>query len=155
MKKLIFALIAALSVTLTSCSYFGAKPLNPKIIGTATLQYSAQDGQYFAVIDSVKYTLTPADVLTNNPHSLSALYEIIPVEGMLITVFKADGFNGFKAVIDRQNEVQIEEMYRQNNLLALFFFIPLCIFIVAYAVKVAYTYRKNEKAWQQIKKTDK
>lgn len=152
MKKLIFALIAALSVTLTSCSRFGIKPLNPKIIGTADLQYSAQNGQYFAVIDSVKYTLTPADVYADNPHSVSALYEIFPVEGMTITVFKADGFKGLKAVLNKQDAVQIEEMYRQNNLLALFFFIPLCIFIVAYAVKVAYTYPQERKSVAANKK---
>jgi hypothetical protein len=64
MKKLVFALIAALSVALTSCSWFDSEPIEPKIIGTGNLQYEAKSGTWFVVVDSTQYTVAKHRVLS-------------------------------------------------------------------------------------------
>ena len=115
MKKLVFALIAALSVALTGCSAFDSEPIEPKIIGTGNLQYEAKSGTWFVVVDSTQYTVTTVTILDNNPHSYGKTQNVEPVEGMLVTVFTSPHMNGIQAVTGRQSIEQIEELYHTNS----------------------------------------
>lgn len=101
MKKLIFMLIAALSVALTGCSAFDSDPIKPKIIGTGNLQYEAKSGTWFVVVDSTQYTV--AETQSSEP-----------VEGMLVTIFTSPRRTGVQAVNGKQSVEQIEELYHRN-----------------------------------------
>ena len=80
MKKLVFALIAALSVALTGCSAFDSEPIEPKIIGTDNLQYEAKSGTWFVVVDSTQYTVATVTILDRNPRSYGKTQDVEPVE---------------------------------------------------------------------------
>ena len=115
MKKLVFALIAALSVALTGCSAFESEPIEPNIIGTGNLQYEAKSGTWFVVVDSTQYTVATVTILDNNPHSYGKTQDVEPVEGMLVTVFTSPRMNGIQAVTGKQSVEQIEELYYTNS----------------------------------------
>ena len=115
MKKLVFALIAALSVALTGCSAFDSEPIEPKIIGTGNLQYEAKSGTWFVVIDSTQYTVATVTILDRNPRSYGKTQDVEPVEGMLVTVFTSPRMNGIQAVTGKQSVEQIEELYYTNS----------------------------------------
>ena len=134
MKKLVFALIAALSVALTGCSAFESEPIEPKIIGTGNLQYEAKSGTWFVVIDSTQYTVATVTILDRNPRSYGKTQNVEPVEGMLVTVFTSPRMTGIQVVTGRQSVEQIEELYHTNDTGALVFFglLSLCIIGIAY-----------------------
>ena len=115
MKKLVFALIAALSVALTGCSAFDSEPIEPKIIGTGNLQYEAKSGTWFVVIDSTQYTVATVTILDRNPRSYGKTQNVEPVEGMLVTVFTSPRKTGVQAVTGKQSVEQIEELYHTNS----------------------------------------
>ena len=115
MRKLVFALIAALSVALTGCSAFDSEPIEPKIIGTGNLQYEAKSGTWFVVVDSTQYTVATVTILDNNPHSYGKTQDVEPVEGMLVTVFTSPRKTGVQAVTGKQSVEQIEELYYTNS----------------------------------------
>lgn len=115
MKKLVFALIAALSVALTGCSAFDSEPIEPKIIGTGNLQYEAKSGTWFVIVDSTQYTVANVTIPDHNPRSFSKTQNVEPVEGMLVTVFTSQRMNGIQAVTGRQSAEQIEELYHTNS----------------------------------------
>jgi hypothetical protein len=115
MKKLVFALIAALSVALTGCSAFESEPIEPNIIGTGNLQYEAKSGTWFVVVDSTQYTVATVTILDNNPHSYGKTQDVEPVEGMLVTVFTSPRMTGVQAVAGNQSVEQIEELYHRNS----------------------------------------
>ena len=133
MKKLVFALIAALSVALTSCSAFESDPIEPKIIGTGNLQYEAKSGTWFVVIDSTQYTVATVTILDNNPHSYGKTQNVEPVEGMLVTVFTSPRMNGIQAVSGRQSIEQIEELYHTDEtvVVVVFGLLLLCVLGIA------------------------
>ena len=115
MRKLVFALIAALSVALTSCSWFDSEPIEPKIIGTGNLQYEAKSGTWFVLVDSTQYTVATVTILDNNPHSYGKTQNVEPVEGMLVPVFPSPRKTGVQAVTGKQSVEQIEELYHTNS----------------------------------------
>ena len=115
MRKLVFALIAALSVALTGCSAFDSEPIEPNIIGTGNLQYEAKSGTWFVVVDSTQYTVATVTILDNNPHSYGKTQDVEPVEGMLVTVFTSPRKTGVQAVTGKQSVEQIEELYYTNS----------------------------------------
>ena len=129
MKKLIFVLIAALSVALTGCSAFDSEPIEPNIIGTGNLQYEAKSGTWFVVVDSTQYTVATVTILDNNPHSYGKTQNVEPVEGMLVTVFTSPRMNGIQAVTGRQSIEQIEELYHNNEtvVIVVFGLLLLCV----------------------------
>ena len=115
MKKLVFALIAALSVALTGCSAFDSEPIEPKIIGTGNLQYETKSGTWFVVVDSTQYTVANVTILDNNPRSYGKTQNVEPVEGMLVTIFTSPRKTGVQAVTGKQSIEQIEELYHTNS----------------------------------------
>lgn len=115
MKKLVFALIAALSVALTGCSAFESEPIEPNIIGTGNLQYEAKSGTWFVVVDSTQYTVATVTILDRNPRSYGKTQNVEPVEGMLVTVFTSPRKTGVQAVTGKQSAEQIEELYHTNS----------------------------------------
>ena len=132
MKKLVFALIAALSVALTGCSAFESEPIEPKIIGTGNLQYEAKSGTWFVVIDSTQYTVATVTILDNNPHSYGKTQNVEPIEGMLVTVFTSPRMNGIQAVSGRQSIEQIEELYHTDEtVVVVFWLLLLCVLGIA------------------------
>lgn len=133
MKKLVFALIAALSVALTGCSAFESEPIEPNIIGTGNLQYEAKSGTWFVVIDSTQYTVATVTILDNNPHSYGKTQNVEPVEGMLVTVFTSPRMNGIQAVTGRQSIEQIEELYHTDEtvVVVVFGLLLLCVLGIA------------------------
>ena len=133
MKKLVFALIAALSVALTGCSAFESEPIEPNIIGTGNLQYEAKSGTWFVVIDSTQYTVATVTILDNNPHSYGKTQDVEPVEGMLVTVFTSPRMNGIQAVTGRQSVEQIEELYYTDEtvVVVVFGLLLLCVLGIA------------------------
>ena len=133
MKKLVFALIAALSVALTSCSAFESEPIEPKIIGTGNLQYEAKSGTWFVVVDSTQYTVATVTILDRNPRSYGKTQNVEPVEGMLVTVFTSPRMNGIQAVTGRQSIEQIEELYHTDEtvVVVVFGLLLLCVLGIA------------------------
>ena len=133
MKKLVFALIAALSVALTGCSAFESEPIEPNIIGTGNLQYEAKSGTWFVVVDSTQYTVATVTILDNNPHSYGKTQNVEPVEGMLVTVFTSPRMNGIQAVTGRQSIEQIEELYHtdETGVVVVFGLLLLCVLGIA------------------------
>ncbi len=134
MRKLIFMLITALSVALTSCSAFDSEPIEPKIIGSGNLQYEPQSGTWFVVVDSSQYTVTAVTVPNYIPRSYGKTQNVEPVEGMLVTIFTSPRKTGVQAVTGRQSVEQIEELYHTNGIGTLVFFglLSLCIIGIAY-----------------------
>ena len=128
MKKLVFALIAALSVALTGCSAFESEPIEPNIIGTGNLQYEAKSGTWFVAIDSIQYTVVNVKLSDRNPRSFGNNIE--PVEGMVVTVFTSPRFSGIQAITGRQTAEQIEGLYHTNSTpirrWAVLFFFAFC-----------------------------
>ena len=114
-KKLIFVLIAALSVALTGCSAFDSDPIEPKIIGTGNVQYEVENGIWFVVVDSTQYTIATVTIPDHNPRSFSKTQNVDPVEGMLVTVFTSPRKTGVQAVTGKQSVEQIEELYHTNE----------------------------------------
>lgn len=133
MEKLVFALIATLSVALTGCSAFESEPIEPKIIGTGNLQYEAKSGTWFVVIDSTQYTVATVTILDNNPHSYGKTQNVEPVEGMLVTVFTSPRKTGVQAVTGRQTAEQIEELYHTDEtvVVVVFGLLLLCVLGIA------------------------
>ena len=115
MKKLVFALIATLSVALTGCSAFDSEPIEPKIIGTGNLQYETKSGTWFVVVDSTQYTVANVTILDHNLRSYGKTQNIEPVEGMLVTIFTSPRKTGVQAVTGKQSIEQIEELYHTNS----------------------------------------
>lgn len=114
MKKLIFVLIVALSVTLTGCSAFDSAPIEPEIIGSANLQYDAVDDIWYVKIGSIMYSITEVTIPNNNPRISASVQNIAPIEGMLVTLFTSPSMTGIQAVEGRHNAQQIEDIYREN-----------------------------------------
>lgn len=138
MKRSVFLLMVALSVTLTGCSMFDSAPVKPDIIGTGNLQYDTQHGLWFTVIDSTQYTITSVTIPDYNPHSFSVVQSMEPVEGMLVTVFNFERQIGIQAVAGRLSEQQIEDMYHENygaEVIILSFILICIIAIFVYATK--------------------
>ena len=133
MKKLVFALIAALSVVLTSCSWFDSYPIKPKIIGTGNLKYEAKSGTWFVVVDSTQYTVANVTIPDHNPRSYGKTQNVEPVEGMLVTVFTSPRMNGIQAVTGRQSIEQIEELYHTDEtvVVVVFGLLLLCVLGIA------------------------
>ena len=136
MRKLIFMLIAALSVALTSCSVFDSEPIKPNIIGTGNLQYEAKSDTWFVFVDSTQYTVANVTILDQNPRSFNKTQNIEPVEGMLVTVFTSPRRIGVQAVTGKQSVEQIEELYHTNNtgMVIVFGAIILCLIGIALSV---------------------
>lgn len=133
MKKLVFALIAALSVALTGCSAFDSDPIEPKIIGSGNVQYEVKSGTWFVVVDSTQYTVATVTILDNNPHSYGKTQNVEPVEGTLVTVFTSPRMNGIQAVTGRQSIEQIEELYHTDEtvVVVVFGLLLLCVLGIA------------------------
>lgn len=102
MKKLVFALIAALSVALTGCSAFESEPIEPQIIGTTFLQ--EEKGLIFAEFDSVRYA--PTVIYTGER------IEIKPIVGMQVTAFTSNIHQAPVFFAGQATVEQIKEYYQ-------------------------------------------
>lgn len=133
MRKLIFVLIAALSVALTGCSFFESAPIEPNIIGSGVVNLDDKSGTYFVAIDSMQYTVANVTIPDYNPRSLSKTQNIEPVEGMLVTIFTSRTNVGVQAVTNKQSVEQIEELYHTNDAgtVMVFVLIILCVLGIA------------------------
>ena len=134
MKKLVFMLIAALSVALTGCSAFDSEPIEPRIIGTGNLQYEAKSGTWFVVVDSSQYTVTTVTVPNYIPRSYGKTQNVEPVEGMLVTIFTSPRKTGVQAVTGKQSVEQIEELYHTNSTTSVILFALLLFCILGIAL---------------------
>jgi len=129
MKKLVFALIAALSVALTSCSWFDSYPIKPKIIGTTFLQ--EEKGLVFAEFDSVRYA--PTIVYTSEKVSRDDMDgKVKPIVGMQVTVFTSDIHQEPVFFAGQVTVEQIEKYYHKN----FSYVIGLVIFIILFCICV-------------------
>ena len=133
MKKLVFALIAALSVALTGCSAFDSEPIEPNILGASHLKFDSKSGTWFVVVDSTQYTIAHITVPDHNPHSYGKTQDVEPVDGMLVTVFTSPRLIGVQAVPGKQSAKQIEELYHTNSTTAVILFgiMLLCVLGIA------------------------
>ena len=132
MKKLVFGLIAALGVALTSCSAFDSDPIEPKIIGSGSVQHDAMEGFWFVEIGPTRYAVTEVDVPDRNPRTMGKTQGIEPVEGMVVTLFTSPRMKGVQAIYGKQSVEQIEEFYHTNStIIVIFIFclIFLCFYI--------------------------
>jgi len=129
MKKLVFMLIATLSVALTSCSWFDSEPIEPKILGTGCLQYEAKSGTWFVIVDSTQFTVADVSVPGRNPRALSKPQSVEPAEGMLVTVFTSPRMKGVQAVTGELSADEIEKLYLSNSTtgFVLFALMLLCV----------------------------
>ena len=142
MKKLSLMFIA-LSVMLTSCSWFDSESINPKIIGTGSIQYDTTRELWYVVIDSAQYTITRVTIPDNNPRTLGPTQGIEPVEGMLVTIFTSECMLGVQAVAGNQSVQQIEELYHTND--TGFVIILGLVFIVSIMALVSDFSKKTKK----------
>ena len=140
MKKLIFVLIAVLSVALTGCSCFDSKPIEPKIIGTGNLQYEVKSGTWFVVVDSTQYTVTDVTVRNPDKYAFIITQNVEPVEGMSVTVFTSPRMKGVQAVTGKKSIEQIEAVYHSSassiEILVIFFiiygFVLSCLAVIGF-----------------------
>ena len=114
MKKLVLMLMFALSVSLTSCSWFDSAPVEPKILG---ITHVIEDrGLIYVEIDSLRYPVT--EVYTGKTHPRIGGFETVePVDGMLVTVADFSGKGSYKGMcfmLGAWNEVQIEQAFQRN-----------------------------------------
>ena len=139
MKKIVFMLIAAFSVMLTSCSAFDSEPIEPKIIGYGNLQHEAKTDTWFVEVDSTQYTIISVTIPDNSPRTLGNTQEMKPVEGMLVTVFTSPRMKGLQAVTGKQSVEQIEEFYHTNDtgLVIIFGLLVLCCIGIVLPVNTA------------------
>lgn len=147
MKKIVFVLVAVLSLTLTSCSWFDSEPIEPNILGVSHLQYDAKSGLWFVTIDSTQYTIARITIPDHNPHSYGTTQDIEPVEGMIVTVFTSPHKTGIQAVMGEQSVEQIEELYH-TNITAVFVF---CGLMFLSALIIAWP-TKRRRRWTAISK---
>lgn len=139
MKKLVFMLIAMLSVTLTSCSWFDSAPIEPKILGVSNLHYDAQSGTYSVMIDSNQYTISQVTIPENDPHSMGVTQDIAPIEGMQVTVFTSPRMHGIQAVSGKQSVTDIENLYHTNSTGVMIYVVLFIVCIIGIGYK---EYRK-------------
>lgn len=137
MKKILFLLIAMLSITLTSCSLLESEPIEPKIIGTGNLQYEDKSGTWFVAVGSNQYTIANVTVPDHGPRTSGKTQNIEPVEGMLVTIFVSPRKTGVQAVTGKQSVAQIEELYHTSDFgkIIIFGLLSLCILGMAAASK--------------------
>lgn len=116
MKKLVFMLIAALSVALTGCSAFDSDPVEPKIIGTTFLQ--EDKGMIFADFDSVRYA--PTIIYTGEKVGRGGIEgKVKPIAGMQITAFTSNIHQEPVFFVGKVTVEQIEKYYHKNFALAI------------------------------------
>lgn len=123
MKKLVFVLIAALSVALTGCSYFESDPIEPKIIGTTFLQ--EEKGLIFAEFDSVRYA--PTVIYVGKKVGRDAIdARIEPIVGMQVTAFTS---NIHQKPVFFAGQVTVEQVenYYHKDFTALVILSSICI----------------------------
>lgn len=132
MKKLALLFCVLLSMTLTSCSFFDSKPINPQIIGSGNLQYDSGNGLWSVVIDSVRYSVATVTMKDGNSLSPKVTREITPVDNMYVTIFTSEQLTGLQAVGGKQSAEQIEALYHTNStvVIILFGLMGLCIILL-------------------------
>ena len=111
MKKLVFVLIATLSVALTSCSWFDSDPIEPKIIGTTFLQ--EEKGLIFAEFDSVRYA--PTIIYIGKKVGRDGIEsKVKPIAGMQVTAFTSNIHQDPVFFAGQLTVEQIEKYYHRN-----------------------------------------
>ncbi len=111
MKKLVFALIAALSVALTGCSSFESDPIEPNIIGTTFLQ--EEKGLIFAEFDSVRYA--PTIIYIGKKVGRDGIEaKIEPIAGMQVTAFTSNMHQKPVFFAGQVTADQIEKYYHRD-----------------------------------------
>lgn len=138
MKKIALMLTVVLSMTLTSCSLFESKKIEPQVIGTGILLYNSQYDLWFVPIDATSYYDISA---IKNPASSAHIFkpeEIRPTQemaGHIVTIFTAKKKKGLHAVLGDQSAEQIEALYHHNDTGAVIGFI--CLMLVCMAIIAA------------------
>jgi len=126
MKKLIFMLIAALSVALTGCSAFDSDPIEPNIIGTTFLQ--EEKGLIFAEFDSVRYA--PTIIYTGEKVGRDGIETTVkPIVGMQVTVFTSNIHQEPVFFAGQSTVEQIEKYYHRNLTLVIIFLAIIICFL--------------------------
>lgn len=134
MKNFIFMLVAALCLTLTSCSWFDSAPIEPQIIGVGHLQYDAVNKICFVRIGSDRYVVSSVTIPDHNPRTVSTTQSIKPFGGMLVTAFTSKHGSGIQAAPGKLSVQDIEALYRKNSALPFFLslILGLCIIGIVY-----------------------
>lgn len=110
MKKIIiFAVVIFAAIAFTSCK---SDPVDPYIIGTGVIKENLEG--YYVTIGMEKWPVTSVTALKVKEREYSRAEEIVPVKGLLVTVFTSDNYAGVQAVLGEQNEEQIEALYYTN-----------------------------------------
>ncbi|MEE6207619.1 MAG: hypothetical protein VZR95_06165 [Alphaproteobacteria bacterium] len=131
MNKFLFyvGLIALLCLGLHSCN----DPVNPKVIGSAPLQYDSPSQIYYVEMDNTSYLVDR--IIKDKVYSDEAERYV----GMTITIFRVSGNNTIQFIAGQKNASEIEEAFTQN-IGALW----LCIAIIALFIGLlSWPYRKE------------
>jgi len=110
MKKIIIFLMAVLAICFMSCA--DSKNDNPKVIGTAYLQYDSTNNLYYAVIDSTEYPVSEVFIPGKNAYSQLETSQIMYLDEVYVTLFTSPHLKGVRAVIGKQTEDQIRQMHK-------------------------------------------
>ncbi len=141
MKKLLFVLIAVLSVALAGCSAFDSNPVEPKIIGTTFLQ--EEKGLIFAEFDSVRYV--PTIVYTGEKVGRDGIETTIkPIIGMQVTAFTSNIDKEPVFFAGQVTVEQIEQFYHKNFSLLVFVLI-IIIGLILMCVVLGIAEKQNRK----------
>jgi hypothetical protein len=133
-KKLVFVLIAVLSVALTGCSAFDSEPIEPNIIGTTFLQ--EEKGLIFAEFDSMRYT--PTIIYTGEKLGRYGIDGIIkPIAGMQVTAFTSNIHQEPVFFAGLATIEQIEKYYYRNLSFLIVVSIILIGLILMYVLLIA------------------
>ena len=110
MKRIIvFAAFIIAATAFTACQN---KTVDPYIIGTGVVKKNLKG--YYVTVGMEKWQITSITALKvkDAPHSRAE--EIVPVEGLVVTVFTSDNYPGVQAVLGEQNQEQIEALYHAD-----------------------------------------
>lgn len=126
MNRILFyvGFITLLCLGLQSCN----QPVNPKIIGSASLQYDDHSFVYFVEVEGVRYFVD--NIIENKEYTDGAPKHL----GMIITVFSLPNTNEIRFIAGQRSVSEIEAAFTQNIgalWMCIGFFIVFIIFIFA------------------------
>ena len=151
-QKIVFLLIFALSVILTSCSCFDSKPINPKILGVGNVECDSVQEICFVRVGAYQYVAT--EVILSCSQGKSCITRN-PKEGMLVTVFTSPTFMGARMVAGEQSVEQIEDMYHTNHGMDVFFCCYFFLIVITFlGCFIAIGFASNQKE-EEADKTDR
>ena len=101
--------MAVMATFFISCTRLDSKKVDPNIIGTAYLQYDVEEDYCYAVIDSTKYPVSKVLIPSKKGYDYIKICQIMHVDEVNVTLFTSPHLKGVKAVVGKQNAIQIKE----------------------------------------------